>query len=219
MKVELSHSLEDVVGLFCMGLWVRRGHEEVIHIDDGPSLSDHVSKRVIHESLEYGRGVEKTEEHDGRFKESFVSDEGGLPLVAVFDLNIVVPPMNVELGEVASVFQLVHKVEDERKGVGVIGGMFIEVMIVLAGAELAILLFDEEEGGYLGRVERMDLSSGKVFFEKIFGGLLFIWGERVDFAYLWHEGFIEIDLVIIGSGGGNVVGCFLREDLCEVSIL
>ena len=39
------------------------------------------------------------------------------------------------------------------------GGMFIEVLIVLAGAEFAILLFNEEERGSLQGVGRVDLSS------------------------------------------------------------
>ena len=44
------------------------------------------------------------EEHDSGFKESFVSDEGGLPLVAVFDVDIVVPPVNIKLGEMSGIF-------------------------------------------------------------------------------------------------------------------
>ena len=42
VEVKLGHSLEDMTGLFCVGLWVGGGDEEVIHVDDEPSLSDHV---------------------------------------------------------------------------------------------------------------------------------------------------------------------------------
>ena len=89
-----------------------------------------------------------------------MGDEGHLPLVTILDADIVVPPMNIELSEVASVFQLVHKVGDERKGVGIAGGMFIEVSVVLAGVEFTIFLFDKEEAGYLGGVGRTNLSCG-----------------------------------------------------------
>ena len=88
-----------------------------------------------------------------------MSDEGHLPLVTVFDADIVVPPSDVELGEVTSVFQLVNKVRNEGKGVGVVGGVFTEVSIVLAGTEFAILLLDKEERGCLGGVRRTNLPS------------------------------------------------------------
>ena len=44
-------------------------NKEVIHVDDEPSLSNHVSEGVIHESLEHGWGVAETKEHNGRFEE------------------------------------------------------------------------------------------------------------------------------------------------------
>ena len=91
-----------------MGFWVRGGDKEVIHVDDQPSFSNHVLEGVIHESLECGGRVAKTEEHDGGFKKSFVGDEGRLPLVTILDADIVVPPTNIEFSEVASIFQLVH---------------------------------------------------------------------------------------------------------------
>ena len=40
----------------------------------------------------------------------------------------------------------------------------------------------------------------------------------IDFAYFRHKGFVKIDFMIIGSGRGDMVGCFLKEDLSEVSI-
>ena len=145
------------MSLFGVGCRIRGGNKEVIHVDDEPSFCDHVSERVIHESLECGRGVAKAKEHDSQFKESFVGDEGCLPLVAILDMDIVVSPTNVKLSEVASIFQLVHKVGNERKGVGIAGGVFIEVSVVLAGAEFTILLLDKEERGCLRGVGRTDL--------------------------------------------------------------
>ena len=88
-----------------------------------------------------------------------MGDEGRLPLVTILDVDIIVPLVNIELGEVVSVFQLVHEVGDEGEGVGVTGGVFVEVMVVLAGAKFAIFLLDKEERGCLGGVGRLDLSS------------------------------------------------------------
>ena len=42
-------------------------------------------------------------------------------------------------------------------------GVFVDVAIVLAGAESSILLFDEEERGGLWRIGWADLSRGQVF--------------------------------------------------------
>ena len=184
MKVELSHTLENTVNPLHMGFWVKGGDKKVIHADDQPSFSDHVSEGVIHELLECGGGVAKTKEHDSWFEESFVGDEGRLPLVTVFDVDIVVPPSDVKLDEVASIFQLVHKVGDERKGVGIMGDVFIQVSVVLTGAEFSILFFDKEEKGGLWGVGRMNLSSGQVFFEEVLGGFLFIGRKWIDFVDL-----------------------------------
>ena len=125
VEVELHCALEDMTGSFSVGFRVKKGNEEVIHVDDKPSLHNHVPEGVIHESLEYGGGITETKEHNSGFEESFVGDEGGFSLVTVFDTDIVVPPMNIELGEMSSVFQLVHEVGDEGEGVCITGGVFI----------------------------------------------------------------------------------------------
>ena len=104
MKVELNHALENVTDLFGVGYEVGGSNEEIIHIDDKPPFSDHVSEQVIHELLECSRGIKKAKEHDGRFKESFVCDESHLPLMTIFDLYIVISLVNVELSEVMSIF-------------------------------------------------------------------------------------------------------------------
>ena len=159
MQIKLSHALKDAAGSFSIGFGVGGGNEEVVHIDDKPSLSDHVSEQVIHESLEYCGGVAEAKEHDSGLKKSFVGDEGYLPLVTIFDLDVVVSPMNIEFSKVTSIFQLVHKVGDERERIGITGGVFVEVSIVLAGAEFSILFLDKEERGCLRGVRRADLPS------------------------------------------------------------
>ena len=41
---------------------------EVVHVNDKPSFSDHVTERIVHESLKGGRGVGESKEHDSGFK-------------------------------------------------------------------------------------------------------------------------------------------------------
>ena len=104
MKVELHHSLKDTASLLGVGFQVRGGDKEVVHIDNEPSFSDHVSERVIYEPLEHSGGVAETKEHDRWFEESLVGDEGCLPLVTILDTDIIVSPSNIEFGKVASIF-------------------------------------------------------------------------------------------------------------------
>ena len=130
--------------MFSMDFFVRGEDEEVIHVDGEPSFGDHVMERVIHETLEHGRGVGGTKEHNSEFKETFMGDEGGLSLVTIFDADVMAPA-DVKLSEEFGIFQLVNEVRDEGKGVGVMNGMFIQVVVVLAGVEATITFFDKEE--------------------------------------------------------------------------
>ena len=99
MEVQLCHALEDAFGVFAVSIFVRREDKEVVHADDEPSFGDHVSEGVIHKLLERCGGIGKSKEHYCWFKEAFVCDEGSFPLVAVFDANIVISPVDVKLGK------------------------------------------------------------------------------------------------------------------------
>ena len=79
--------LEDMTSSFSMEFRVGGGDEEVIHINDEPSFYDHVLEGVVHELLEHGRGVAKTEEHNSWFEESFVHDEGCFPLMTICHIH------------------------------------------------------------------------------------------------------------------------------------
>ena len=92
-----------------------------------------------------------------------MGDEGCFPLVTVFDPYVVVPPLDVEFSEDLSVSQFIYEVGNEGKGVGVADGVFVDVSVVLAGAESAVLLFNKEEGGGLGGIGWTDFSRGEVF--------------------------------------------------------
>ena len=149
--------------------------------------------------LEGGGGVGESKEHHGRFKEPLMGDEGSFSLVSVFDSYIVISPPDIKFGEDFSVSQFIYEVGDERKGVGVADGMFVDVAVILAGAKSSILLFDEEERRGLGGVGWAYLSRGEVFVQKVFGGLAFVWGEGVNFPDLWGKGVVKIDFMVVGS--------------------
>jgi len=183
--------------MFFMGGSVGGEYKKIIHIDDEPSFGNHVSKRVIHESLESGEGVHKAKEHDCRFKKALMSDENGLPLMAIFDVHIVVAPTNVELGKDLGIFEFINKVRDQEKGIGVMNSVLVEIPVVLTGSESTIFLFDKEKRSGLGRVQGVDLPSTKVFVKEILGGLAFFGGERIEFPNFWDKKVSKVDLMII----------------------
>ena len=182
--------------------------EEIIHIDNEPTFCNHIAEGVIHETLEGGGGVGKSEEHHGWFEKSFVGNEGSFPLVSVLDSYVVVSPPDVEFGEDLGISQLVHKIRDEGEWIGIADGVFVDIAVVLTWAESAVLLFNKEERRGLGGVGWADLSRGEVFIQEVLSGFTLVRGEGVHFPDLWGEGVVEIDLMIIGSRGGNVVGGF-----------
>ena len=89
---------------------------------------------MVHESLEGGRGVAETKEHNGWFEESKWGDEGSLPLVFLSDAYVVIPPSYIELGEEVSVLHVIDERGNEREGVGVSDGVTVEISVVLAEA-------------------------------------------------------------------------------------
>ena len=87
-----------------------------------------------------------------------MGDEGCLPLMSILDADVVVPPLNIKFDEVLCIFEFVNEVRDKGERVCISDGVFIQVTIVLAGAEFFILLFDEEEREGLEEIGRADLS-------------------------------------------------------------
>ena len=132
-----------------MGGGVGRVDKEVVHVDNEPSFCNHIVKGVIHELLKGGRGIGKTKEHYGWFKESFMGNESGLPLVPVFDTDVVISPTDIELGENLCPLEFINKVRDEWERVCIADHVFINIVILLTGAKTAILLFNKEEREHL----------------------------------------------------------------------
>ena len=103
--------------------------------------------------LEGGGGVGETEEHHCRFKESFVGNEGSFPLMPIFDLDIIVSPLDVELGEDFRPLEFIDKVRNEGERICVTDSMFVDVAIVLTRLEATVFLFDKEERDACGELE------------------------------------------------------------------
>ena len=87
-----------------------------------------------------------SEEHDQRLIETIGCDEHSLPFVPFLNLDVIVPPSYIYLGEVLSSFQLVDESQDEGERIGVLNCVLIEVPIVLARVEPSIFCLNKEEG-------------------------------------------------------------------------
>ena len=66
----------------------------------------------------------ETEEHYQRFEQPSVGPKGTLPLIALMNANIVVPPVNIQLGEVFGSAKLIDELRDE--------GYVVAILMVIA---------------------------------------------------------------------------------------
>src|SRR5258708_5179615 len=97
-------------------------------------MVNELMKDVIHHCLECCRGVAQSEEHDSWFEQTSIGSECGLPLIALFDPDIVEPPAEVKCGEELGVVEAGQDIGDKGE-VGVLNGNLIQLPIVLYEAE------------------------------------------------------------------------------------
>ena len=144
-------------------------------------------------------GVGHAKEHNSGLVESPVGNESGLPLVSVIDVDVVIPPSYVKLGEDLGVFDFVNEVRDQWEGVCISDCMAVKVLVVLAGSEASILFLDEEERRSLGGFGWTDFSGAKIFINELICSFPFFDQEGIKFPNFWDEGFIKVYGMIIGS--------------------
>jgi len=75
--------------------------------------------------LEGGGGVGQSKEHDSWFEQSCRGFEGGLPFVAFFDSDVVVPPSYVEFGEKRSALELFQDCFNQGEWIVIADRLFI----------------------------------------------------------------------------------------------
>ena len=97
--------------------------QDIVEVDTYQAFHDEVSENVIHHGLESGQAIGETKEHHQAFKQLLVSSEGGLPLITLLDSDIIVPPLNIQLGEVLHPSELVYELGNERNWVSVLDSL------------------------------------------------------------------------------------------------
>ena len=104
---------------------------------------------------------------NSQFIKSLICVEHSLPFVTFLDVNVVVTPTNIHLGEDFCGRQHINQFSNEGEGITVFDHSVIEFVIILCGTELSVFLFDKEEGGGHGRGRRSDMSGFDVFCKEI----------------------------------------------------
>ena len=96
VKVVDCEDAQHIVYYTAMQCGVVRGvDKDVVHIYGDIAFIDEFAEEVIHHRLEGGGGIREAKEHDHWFEETAIRLERGLPLVAVFHTNVVVPPTDI----------------------------------------------------------------------------------------------------------------------------
>src|SRR3981189_344809 len=143
----ISQPFHDHAGNRVMFFQRRREDEDVIEVDGDNTLGDEVLEDLVHHRLEGRRAVCQSKVHHEWFEQTAISSERRFPFIAFFYPHIVIPPADVEFGEVLRAFESVDEVVNEREGIAVLSGDQVERAIVLYEAELFVLLLDEEDRG------------------------------------------------------------------------
>ena len=94
------HPFKYPFGMFLAFFLSFSKYKDVVHVDNEPSFCDHVSKGQVYEGLEGWWQVALDKRHDQGFIETIGCDECGLPLISLLDVDVVIPPSNIHLGEI-----------------------------------------------------------------------------------------------------------------------
>jgi hypothetical protein len=106
--------------------------------------SDEVVEDVVHESLECCRCIGEAERHDQKLKMAVVRAKRSLLLIGRLHAHLVVPTVEVELGEEAGATELVEEFIHHRNWKHVADRLGVERAVVHAKASRPVLLFDQQ---------------------------------------------------------------------------
>src|SRR5882762_3154626 len=144
MEVVLAETLQNmphVNPMFCNRV---RKNKNIIKINDDANVS-HIRKNIVHEMLESRRCVGQAKGHNQVLECTIVCAEGGKPLVAFSNADVVVTGTKIDLGEYFGRPQLIKKVANKWKQVLVPLSEPIELVVVDTELERPILLLGKED--------------------------------------------------------------------------
>src|SRR5260370_32569861 len=113
---------------------------QVVHIDQHPSLGDLSTKDHVHHHLKGSGGIGQSEEHNRRFEEPFRGEECCLPLVSLFDVDVVVSPPYIEFSKEGATSESVDGLRNEWRYITIFLGPTVNRTVVLNWAEFSVFL-------------------------------------------------------------------------------
>jgi hypothetical protein len=156
--------------------------QDVVQVHTDHTFCDEILEDIIHHGLEGGWAVSETEEHHQRFKESSVGAECSLPFITFLDVNIVVSPADIKLGEVTCTPEAIDEIGNEWKWIDILDCLCIQCPIVLEQLERPILLRNKEYQCCHGGLGGADPTQCQILFNEDVQFSLLIWREWVDLS-------------------------------------
>src|SRR4051812_31360204 len=141
-----GEDLSDVFIVFGVGL---AEYENVINVHND-RLIEEGAEDVLDQGLECGGSIGETERHHLVLVVAVARAEGGLLDVLFVDSDLVVAPMQVDLGEYFGTEEAVGEVVDEGNGEAVLDGDVVQGTVVDAHLEGTIFLLDKDDRGAKG---------------------------------------------------------------------
>ena len=145
--------------------------------------------------------------------------EGGFPLIAFLDSNVVVPPSYVHFREILGSFQFVNEGGDEGKRVGIFDRVLIEIAIILARSQSTVLFLNKETWGGLGGSGFPNLARLEVFIDERLTCYRLLRVHGIGFGYFRDEGFLQLYSMVKGSSRGKFPSLWFIEDFGIFGIL
>ena len=116
---------------------------EIVHYKD----VSHVSEDMVHKGLKCSGCLGEPYRHNQELERAVSCPEGGFPLVASCNANIVVASMEVKLGVDLCTAQLVEEVGDKGNWVAILLGDLVQVPEINTESQTAIFLLRQEDMG------------------------------------------------------------------------
>ena len=152
---------------------------------------------VIHEMLECGRSVSKSEWHDEPFKGAITCLECGLPFITIGNSDEVVCVLEFNGGVDVGFASGGKEIGNERQRVAVFLGDLVQTTVINTESEAAIFFLYEEDRRSMWRGGLMDDTEAEVFVNKVAECLEFYLGQLIHWRYQKRSSFFNIYLQVI----------------------
>ena len=137
-------------------------------------------------------------EHSQQFVKAIGSDECGLLLTPFLNLDVVVTPLDIYLGEVLCPFQHVNEGRNQGERIGILDCMLIEMSIVLERVKPSVLFLNKEERRGLRQLRFSDFARLEVLINDFLKSVHLLWVEQIHLSHLGDKGVFEMYCVVKG---------------------